>query len=576
MEVDCHYGYTFPDGPALQKTILAKPYGDAEEYLQELKKEAIARVNGFMSNASYSGSYRTAVEKAKADATTAIAQATDDAAIKAAIQQAEKTIDSQTTIFELEYQTDVDCVARGQIWTGGWAYGTDGTINTAKYIDSASILEPGKLYTNIRENGDGYVTGGDEVMSATSNDQEKYPMDGTTTMTQSGRTLVFTNGAGQYVAPTDADLNLIVGKGVADLLKDDDADYETYLHTTPGTIGGLLVGWSLTGTVYAVVDEQGSDVVTDLYIYVTGVEKADKNTVSTPTVTIKTTSDGAKTDFAAGETISVSLTATPNWGLNQGDTQTINWYEESNPTTSLGTGATYTATAAGKYFAVAEQSISGTSPLVKATSAKSNVIEITQGTEAAIASITATSSQGTVTSGDAIDKSKVTVIATDTLGHQTYLTQDQFTLDKETALYADSSSGTLTVTVTAGEATTTFDLTVTARSYNVTVPSNTVSLKAEKGASITVPFTIADGSSITSVAVTGTDGMTDTEHTAAVADVTAELNADKTSVTITIAMETVDAALAQADGDTYKVTVTGASEDGTSNSTLTITVNLTA
>ena len=135
---------------------------------------------------------------------------------------------------------------------------TDGTINTAKYIDSASILEPGKLYTNIRENGDGYVTGGDEVMSATSNDQEKYPMDGTTTMTQSGRTLVFTNGAGQYVAPTDADLNLIVGKGVADLLKDDDADYETYLHTTPGTIGGLLVGWSLTGTVYAVVDEQGN------------------------------------------------------------------------------------------------------------------------------------------------------------------------------------------------------------------------------------------------------------------------------------------------------------------------------
>ena len=33
-------------------------------------------------------------------------------------------------------------------------------------------------------------------------------------------------------------------------------------------------------------------------------------------------------------------------------------------------------------------------------------------------------------------RARVTVIATDTLGHQTYLTQDQFTLDKETALYA--------------------------------------------------------------------------------------------------------------------------------------------
>ena len=132
--VDCHYGYTFPDGPALQKTILAKPYGDDGEHLQELKEEAIAKVNGFMSNASYSGSYRTAVEKAKADAAKAIAQAENDAAIKAAVQKAETTIDSQTTIFELEYQTDVDCVARGQIWTGGWAYGKDGTINKDTYV----------------------------------------------------------------------------------------------------------------------------------------------------------------------------------------------------------------------------------------------------------------------------------------------------------------------------------------------------------------------------------------------------------------------------------------------------------
>ena len=165
VEVDCHYGYTFPDGPALQKTILAKPYGDDGEHLQELKKEAIAKVNGFMSKFSYSGSYRTAVEKAKAVAAEAIAQATDDAAIKEAVQQAEKTIDSQTTIFELEYQTDVDCVARGQIWTGGWAYGTDGTINKDTFVMDVGAdkdIQQNSEFTGvwwlIRNDGnDGYV-----------------------------------------------------------------------------------------------------------------------------------------------------------------------------------------------------------------------------------------------------------------------------------------------------------------------------------------------------------------------------------------------------------------------------------
>ena len=165
VKVDCHYGYTFPDGPALQKTILAKPYGDDGEHLQELKEEAITKVNGFMSNASYSGSYRTAVEKAKADAVAKIAQATDDAAIKAAVQQAEKTIDSQTTIFELEYQTDVDCVARGQIWTGGWAYGTDGTINKDTFVMDVGAdkdIQQNSEFTGvwwlIRNDGnDGYV-----------------------------------------------------------------------------------------------------------------------------------------------------------------------------------------------------------------------------------------------------------------------------------------------------------------------------------------------------------------------------------------------------------------------------------
>ena len=82
------------------------------------------------------------------------------------------------------------------------------------------------------------------------------------------------------MAPTDANLNLIVGKGVADLLRDDAADYETYLNTTPGTIGGLLSGYYLSGNVYAVVEENGSDVLTTLFIYVDGVQPVAGTTVA--------------------------------------------------------------------------------------------------------------------------------------------------------------------------------------------------------------------------------------------------------------------------------------------------------
>ena len=42
---------------------------------------------------------------------------------------------------------------------------TDGTINTAKYIDSATALTSDRLYGNIRVNSDEYVTGGKEIGS---------------------------------------------------------------------------------------------------------------------------------------------------------------------------------------------------------------------------------------------------------------------------------------------------------------------------------------------------------------------------------------------------------------------------
>ena len=93
---------------------------------------------------------------------------------------------------------------------------TDGTINTAKYFDSYMDCQTGYLYTNIRTNSDGYVTGGNIVgKEGTASDQAYYWMDGDSTVEQSGRTMKFVGmgndedgdgdgASANFVIPSDA------------------------------------------------------------------------------------------------------------------------------------------------------------------------------------------------------------------------------------------------------------------------------------------------------------------------------------------------------------------------------------
>ena len=184
---------------------------------------------------------------------------------------------------------------------------TDGTINTAKYIDSATALTYDRLYGNIRVNSDEYVTGGKEIGSnLADHDEDKIVLDGDDTLVQSGRTFSFSTGE-RFVAPSDADLNLIIDNNAQALLKDKAADYETYLHTTPGTIGGILKGYDLTGTVYALLEDDNSSVVTDLYIWISGATETAEPTppsddASIASITVK------------GETVA---------NLDDGDSNTI-------------------------------------------------------------------------------------------------------------------------------------------------------------------------------------------------------------------------------------------------------------
>ena len=127
----------------------------------------------------------------------------------------------------------------------------------------------GDLYTNVKENSDGYITNGNPVTT----EGKKFELTmSDDRITHSGSSLTIGNtGADQSFLVNGADINLIVGKGVAELLKDDDADYEAYLHISASTLAGMLDNYTVSGTAYAVVDEQGSEKATDIYVYVNDV-----------------------------------------------------------------------------------------------------------------------------------------------------------------------------------------------------------------------------------------------------------------------------------------------------------------
>lgn len=135
VTVDCHYGYSYPTGDALYVTIHAELGEGATAALEKLQEEAIKKLNSYMYNDSYSvGTNRDAVIKAKTDGEDAIKGAGSESAVRQALLYAEAQIDQVPTIFGEKYTIGGNCVDRGQIWTGGWVYGSsNGTINKNGY-----------------------------------------------------------------------------------------------------------------------------------------------------------------------------------------------------------------------------------------------------------------------------------------------------------------------------------------------------------------------------------------------------------------------------------------------------------
>ena len=152
VKVDCHYGYTYPTEPALSKILKANMDPGAEAALKELKQTATNKLNSYMHDDSYAEANQTLVKAAKANGIVAIDAATSEGEVTAALLAAEGAIDKIPTLFETEVVPDANCVARGQIWTGGWNHEDGGSGGIEKNYYTLD-------YTNSTDKKDSTFTG---------------------------------------------------------------------------------------------------------------------------------------------------------------------------------------------------------------------------------------------------------------------------------------------------------------------------------------------------------------------------------------------------------------------------------
>ena len=131
----------------------------------------------------------------------------------------------------------------------------------------------GELRYNVKTNSKDYITKATPMPGKAT--QTVIDLNGSD-ITQKGKTITI-NGK-TYLTTSKSELNLVVGKGVTELLRDSGADYELYQKTTAGTIAGLVGqledGEGVDGKAYVVVDEASSEEIEVLWVYIDDVSPA--------------------------------------------------------------------------------------------------------------------------------------------------------------------------------------------------------------------------------------------------------------------------------------------------------------
>ncbi|WP_298021589.1 S-layer homology domain-containing protein [uncultured Dysosmobacter sp.] len=184
--------------------------------------------------------------------------------------------------------------------------------------DAGDDIEEGVLYNKVKTNSEDHVTSAKEI------DDDKGDQVVQTSIKADGENeenrIDYSSGtlelAGEsYVLGSDCVIHLIVDDGAADLLDDEDADYETYLNISGRSLEGYLNGYDYEYDFYAVLDDDDSDTIDYLCVWITDATATDTSDTFKVTYDYQENDVTVEGDASVKDGDSLTFTVTPNDGV---------------------------------------------------------------------------------------------------------------------------------------------------------------------------------------------------------------------------------------------------------------------
>ena len=170
---------------------------------------------------------------------------------------------------------------------------------TTKYIEESIFESQGELFYNVKENDKGYITAATEFPGSGKTAQNKIDLNEVGVITYSAGTMSISGDSdADLLVNSSSSINLVVGAGATELLKDPDADYETYLNISANALAGYVKNYTLDGTVYYETTKSDNQIVKAMYVYITDAVETDPQE---PTTDLEKALNNAIAEVAAAE-----------------------------------------------------------------------------------------------------------------------------------------------------------------------------------------------------------------------------------------------------------------------------------
>ena len=149
-------------------------------------------------------------------------------------------------------------------------------VETEKYVESSLVDggdSNGLLFRDVKENAKGYVTGAEEFEDSGKRDVIDLEIASNDQITYSNDTLTIAGNG--YIITSETNVTLAFAKNANEDLVNEGDDYTLYQGSARG-VASQLKGYKLDGTAYIAVDDTGSEVATDIYIWVAKAEATEE------------------------------------------------------------------------------------------------------------------------------------------------------------------------------------------------------------------------------------------------------------------------------------------------------------